>query len=114
MMRSRPGVLVALIVLGLGACAPASPAAAPNAANPAPAGAGTGTERTLVAAVRLEPPSLLPRSLSSAAFGSAAVVQRLPNAGLSMVDGDGTLHPYLAEALPALDTASWAVEIGRA
>ena len=39
----------------------------------------------------------------------ADTVTRLFNAGLSLRDGDGNFRPYLAEALPRLDTDSWKV-----
>src|SRR3954451_2378247 len=59
--------------------------------------------RTLVMAGRSEIPSLASRPLR--AFGlTGTTTTRLFNAGLTLRDGDGNFRPYLAEALPQLNT----------
>ena len=40
---------------------------------------------------------------------TSAVQKRLFNASLSLMDSKGTIRPYLAEALPQLNTDTWKV-----
>jgi peptide/nickel transport system substrate-binding protein len=58
-------------------------------------------------AIRTEPPTLAQKVLSSGVGTSFIVTQRVFNATLGLFDGWGTPQPYLAEALPQLDTDSW-------
>jgi peptide/nickel transport system substrate-binding protein len=57
-------------------------------------------------AVRYEVVGLAPKRLEAAASGWT---KRPFNAALAVVDGSGTRQPYLAEALPRLETDSWKV-----
>lgn len=63
--------------------------------------------RTLNLAVLYEPPVLTPKSVEST--GRLADQIRLFNAALAHLDARGTPLPYLAEALPQLNTDTWRV-----
>ncbi len=62
--------------------------------------------QTLTMAFRYEPVGLFAKLPGS---GSSNDMKRFFNAALSLVDGAGTPRPYLAEALPLLNTDSWRV-----
>lgn len=64
--------------------------------------------RTLVMAIRFEPNSVAARPLVPQAIASY-LSRRIFNADLALLDGDGNPRPYLAEALPALNTDTWRV-----
>lgn len=74
-----------------------------GAPSPAP-----GRARTLVLVGRSEMPSLAPKAIQSLGLTSSSQI-RLFNAGLALSDDRGVPHPYLAEALPQLNTDSWRV-----
>jgi peptide/nickel transport system substrate-binding protein len=101
----NPGLGVLAFVV-LVACAPA----------PAPNGGGastTGTERrpgggTLTMLARYEPVALASKELRTAGAGTSST-RRLFNAELDFVDGRAVDRPYLADALPELNTDSWRV-----
>ncbi len=82
----------------------APPSGKPSAQN------GTTAEappsRTMTMVVRYEVTDLAPKIPGSS---SPVVTKRLFNASLAMVDAQGTARPYLAEALPQLNTDSWRV-----
>ena len=61
----------------------------------------------MVIAVRAEPGTLALKPLSSGSGTSFATGQRVFNATLGIVDGEGVPRPYLAEALPQLNTDTW-------
>ena len=61
--------------------------------------------RTLVVAHRHDPPSLAPKVAAS----NTANTTRLFNAALTLFDAQGAPRPYLAEALPQLNTDTWRV-----
>src|SRR5438093_9625249 len=104
--RVSSGLLL-LLVLVLSACAPAGPSSSPIAG---PSGGVAQADRTLVAGVRVEPNSLAERPvLQSAAFAGFALLKRLPNAELTILDDKLVRHPYLAEALPELNSDTWRV-----
>ncbi len=65
-------------------------------------------ERTLMAAIRTEPFSVAPRELEGGGVGLDFTIRAF-NAGLELVDDKGGVSPYLAEALPQLNTDSWRV-----
>lgn len=65
-------------------------------------------QRTLVMALRSQPPSVASLPLRPAGLSVASAV-RLFNAGLDYVDDRAQTHPYLAEELPKLNTDSWRV-----
>ena len=94
-------VLVSMAVLVAG-CAPARPAAPASQATSPPAG------RVLTASIAIEPTFI-------AAFaplppgGASDFYQRMFNAFLDLYDDQARPVPYLAEALPVLNTDSWTV-----
>src|SRR5206468_5092435 len=73
-------------------------------------GASTSSRpnQTLVTVVRVEPTSLASRPVTFAGADVAFVV-RVFNAELDTVDGQGDARPYLAEALPQLNSDTWRV-----
>jgi peptide/nickel transport system substrate-binding protein len=112
MSRSPSAVVVMLLFSWvLSACGPsatpapstgAAPAGQPTAARP------SEPQRPLVVLTRLEPTELAARPLRQG--GSIFdVTKRLFNANLVILDDKAVPHPYLAEALPQLNTDSWKV-----
>ena len=92
--------LVALVV----ACAPAPssiPGGQPAPQEPAPS-------RTLLFAMRVEPESLSFKGVHQGQT-TLTTVRSLFNANLTLFDESGTPRPFLVEALPELNTASWRV-----
>ena len=100
-------VLVTLGCAGLTPSAPAVPetSSAPSGVPSAGQSPGTRPSRTLVMAGRSEIPSLQSKPIRSFGLTSGTTV-RLFNAGLSLRDAQGNYQPYLAEALPQLNTDS--------
>src|SRR4051812_1410304 len=96
-------ILLALVVVlaGCGTPRQASGPAEP-AVQPAP------PPRTLVAALRVEPKFISSKALLQTGFSLQATVA-LFNAGLAVLDDQGNRHPYLADALPQLNSESWKV-----
>ena len=96
----------ALIVLSavLVACAPGTAPRPLGSDQPVPA----APVRTLVAALRVEPNSVAAKPIGSGGVATYFAT-RLFNADFALLDGDGIAQPYLAEALPQLNTASWQV-----
>lgn len=83
----------------------AAPAASPSrTAGEAP----TQPSRTLVVAIRAEPPSLVAKAFRTSGL-SGGLESRMFNAGLLINNDTGTPVPYLAEAVPQLNTDSWRV-----
>jgi peptide/nickel transport system substrate-binding protein len=109
-MRALILVMVAATVV---ACAPPSsaPAARPGEAPASQAGSGR-TEpqpaRTLVSAIRVEPTTLAARALRQTGITLGATI-RIFNAGLGIVGDREQLQPYLAEAMPQLNSDTWRV-----
>src|SRR3954464_14784582 len=104
----RYGSIACLLLLL--ACSSSAPATTQPAAGEQPPGqpAAPTINRTLVMAGRAETPSVASRPLR--VFGlTSSTVSRLFNAGLALRDGEGNYRPYLAEALPQLNTDSWKV-----
>src|SRR5947199_10653182 len=62
--------------------------------------------RTLVVAHRYEPAVLAPKALGS---NGPLTTTRLFNAALAEFDHKGLPRPYLAEALPQLNTDTWQI-----
>ncbi len=102
----RNPTLVLLVGVALLGCA------APSPAGGSQAGGGGSTpaqpQRTVVVIARGELPSLAAKPFV-AFSGSLNPPVRLFNATLDYVDELETPHPYLAEALPSLNTDSWQV-----
>src|SRR5438094_10553337 len=92
--------LIGLVLAALVGCGPAqTQAPAPVAEQPRPS-------RTLVVAHRYEPAILAPKALGS---NGPLTTTRLFNAALVQFDNKGVPRPYLAEALPQLNTDTWRV-----
>src|SRR5579871_4772623 len=101
-------LLVALTLL-VEACAPSTttPSAPASSGQPAPQ-VGASSARPLVIIIRLEPPDLTANGLKQAQSVFTAT-RRLFNATLALLDDRAAPRPYLAEALPQLNTDSWQV-----
>jgi len=93
-------------VLALAACAPV--AAPRDVGRGAAESTAQAPERTLVIALRGEPPSLATKEVQTFS-GSLRNPTPLFNATLDGVDESEQRYPYLAEALPQLNTATWQV-----
>jgi peptide/nickel transport system substrate-binding protein len=97
--------LLGLLVMASVACAPAGGTTAPQAggdAPPAPARA-----QTLALATRSELDTLTGKALGSRGGVGDSSARRLFNADFAILDERGTARPYLAEALPTLNTDTW-------
>lgn len=97
-------VSLVLATAVLAGCAPGSATGVP------PDGGETTspiTDRTLKIIARGEPASLASKPLQSA--GGVGAITGLFNADLAFADGQGVHHPYLAQALPELNTDTWQV-----
>lgn len=94
------------ILLGVGCVPQGAPAEGQRAGGGRPD--APPQSPTLVMVLRSEPPSVASKPLRAAGL-SVASATRLFNAELDYVDDRGTPHPYLAEALPQLNTDSWRV-----
>jgi peptide/nickel transport system substrate-binding protein len=112
-------LLTFLAVFATLACG--APTSGPASSGPSNPSSGTGADnrsstepavnrssRTLIMAGRSEIPSLQSKPIRSFGLTSGTTV-RLFNAGLALRDAQGNYHPYLAEALPQLNTDSWQV-----
>jgi peptide/nickel transport system substrate-binding protein len=105
--RSLGRLTVGLIAIGiLAACAPARPAGTGSGATSA--GQSSQPSRALAMAVRYEPLSLASKPLRDTGSGVSSTT-RLFNAELDLQDGKAVARPYLAEALPQLNTDTWRV-----
>lgn len=104
MIRPRKLHLIILTALVLTGCA--APTAGRSTAEIAPQPAEPA--KTLVVATRAEPPSLSPKPFRSTGL-TGGLAGRMFNAGLTILDDAGVPTPYLAEALPRLDTDTWRV-----
>ena len=90
----------------LAACAP-TPSQGPGSGQPEQP-AVAQPSRTLRLALRAEPISLAGTFLFP--INLATFTQRrIFNAGLTLIDGESAVHPYLADSLPQLNTESWKV-----
>jgi hypothetical protein len=102
MMRRPIAFLVVLILLGV-ACAPSGPSGPGSSVSNVPARPG----RALVAAMEAEPKSLAGRLIAQ--VGQTLHLRRIFNADLALLDDQSNPLPYLAEALPQLNSDSWKV-----
>ena len=99
--------VVTLVQITSMACAQQAPPEPPGGGRPADA-QPLQPGRTLVIATRFERESIA-GTLLHPLSGDTGTLRRVWNAGLGQNDGDGKLRPYLAEAMPELDTDSWRV-----
>ncbi|HEY3118934.1 MAG TPA: ABC transporter substrate-binding protein [Chloroflexota bacterium] len=86
-------------------CVPAGPAAQGSQANPGSAPPG---ERVLTASIAIEP-TYIAAQAPLPPGGASDFYQRMFNAFLDLYDDQGRPLPYLAEALPVLNSTSWVV-----
>jgi ABC-type transport system substrate-binding protein len=101
--RSFPSLFI--VALLLTACA-GSPSSAPASLEAGgPVASATREARTLTVAFRYEKNDLSTKTLTQA----GQEYRVLLNAGLTFVDGAGTVQPQLASELPKLHTGSWQV-----
>jgi peptide/nickel transport system substrate-binding protein len=106
--RSRSFGLWVLLMLFATACSgPAAPTGSAPSAAIAPEQASQPS-KTLVVIVRAEPPSLNAKPFRSLGL-TADLAGRMFNAGLTIRNDAGVPTPYLAEALPQLNTDTWRV-----
>lgn len=101
-------VWLALLALSVTACVPSRASGSSTGAGGSKASPAS-SDRTLSAAIRVEPDSLATRPVLSGTFASFALARRLFNAELTLTDQRGLPRPYLAEALPQLNTDTWRV-----
>src|SRR5437879_5018470 len=101
---SRELLPLALMLVAV-ACTP-SPAA--NSSPSSIASVSAQPARALIAAVQIEPKTLAARIIAQPAV-SLDLVRRVVNADLTLLDDQSNPYPYLAEALPQLQSDSWKV-----
>ena len=104
-MRRFPFHLLPILVAAFTACAPARPAGPDGAAQP---GAQAQPQRTLTFIVKVEPIAST-TNIDLSGGVNQAIIGRLFGAGLSQQDHLDVPRPYLAEALPTLNTDTWKV-----
>jgi ABC-type transport system substrate-binding protein len=90
----------------LAACAPAAAPRPQSAGGGESDGRPAAAPRTLVMAVNTEVGTLSPKMLGPT---NPERTTRIFSAGLSLVDAKGEVRPYIAEALPQLNTDTWRV-----
>ncbi len=103
----RLWIAVVMVGCAIAACGPDGSSAGPGVASPK---SNPSVDRTLIAGLRSEPITLAARAIGSQAFAGLQLAQRLPNAGLVLMDASGELRPYLAAARPLLHTQTWQVD----
>ncbi len=106
-MRSHWWLWTCIALLTAAACSPATGSPTARLTEQTGLPRATTPGRTLVIAGRAEASSLSPKPLQALGFTTGSTV-RLFNAGLTIV-GRGEAIPYLAEALPQLNTDNWKV-----
>ncbi len=105
----RSTTLAASVLVMMLAIAGCAPAGAPTASQQPRGGGQAGAQqRTMVMAVRAEPPSLAAKPLVPVS-GALAPPVSLFNATLDTIDHTGTPRATLAEALPEANTDTWRV-----
>lgn len=105
MRRTRVNLLGAFCLIATVACGPSASSGVPSESASPESQAG----RTVTIIGRTEPPQLSSPGLRSAGT-TVEATQRPFNAHLDIEDAREQFHPYLAEALPRLNTETWRVE----
>jgi peptide/nickel transport system substrate-binding protein len=107
-MRSKSGLLVALVfVMVASACA--GPPSQPSAAQAPPSAPAAGPSKTAVFLTHVEPISLSEHRALYTTGSNPADAKRLFNASLTLADQQGVPQPYLVERRPELNTDTWRV-----
>src|SRR5689334_6954068 len=88
------------------ACGPAPKSAQPNSAGQPAAAESPNRGKPLNLAVRYDINDLFPKRTGGAASSFA---KRTFNASLALIDDSSNPRPYLAAALPQLNSATWQV-----
>lgn len=100
--------LFVVALLALSACAAPGLPSAGQPGGSGPGQIGGESRRTLVISVRVEPQTIATKALQQAGV-SLETSKRPFNATVALLDNKGSWHPYLVEALPELNAASWQV-----
>ncbi len=100
-------VLMAVAVLGA-ACAPAGRGTPTGSAAPVGQASSPASSRVLTVSIAIEP-SYIAAFAPLPPGGASDFYQRMFNAFLDLYDDQARPMPYLAEALPVLNTDSWTV-----
>ena len=95
-------VALAILLTSMGCVSPSAPARQDSAVSPG----GRSPSRTLVMAINSEVGNLSPKAIGPT---NPDRTTRIFNANLTLEDARGNMRPYLAEALPQLNTESWQV-----
>jgi len=95
----------ALLAAVMWGCAP-PPSPTASRSGPAQSAPAQQATKTLVAAIRIEPPYVVGKAILPGGLSLASTL-RLFTAGLTIYDDKGLPLPYLAETLPQLNTDSW-------
>jgi peptide/nickel transport system substrate-binding protein len=95
-------VLISVAML-VASCAPAG-----SSAQPTNQTSGVPRERVVTASIETEP-NFIAGLAPASGLAATDFWQRIFNAYLDLYDGDDQPQPYLAEALPQLNTASWVI-----
>jgi peptide/nickel transport system substrate-binding protein len=103
MRSARSVVLAAIATFTLACSAPAAPRTEGQPGAPAPQ-----QQRTLTAAVRVEPTTTAVKSVRGSGV-ALYLTGRMFNADIGILDDEGAPRPYLVEALPQLNSDSWQV-----
>jgi peptide/nickel transport system substrate-binding protein len=93
-----------LVAVWLVACA-----GPPAASSPGSQTSAAPAARTLIAAIRVEPKTIAARGLGQNTGVALYLTKKLFNADLALLDDQANPQPYLAEALPQLNTDTWRV-----
>src|SRR5438094_4205357 len=101
-------ILFPLVLAWLAAaCTPATPRG--GAGGSASQAEPSRPARPLVTALRVEPKTIAARGLAQNTGVALYLPKKMFNADLALLDDQGNPRPYLAEALPQLDTDTWKV-----
>jgi peptide/nickel transport system substrate-binding protein len=100
----RIALLAVLVVASIACTATPGPAAPQASGETAPTASRT---QTLVLATRSELDTLTGKALGSRGGVGDSSARRLFNADFALLDERGAARPYLAEALPQLNTETW-------
>ncbi len=103
------GVLVVIMAIVAGGCAPAGPPSqAGSEAGAVSQGQRPAGPNRVTASIMGEPASLVARANSTQISPpGASVLEQLVNASLAEVNGSGALQPLLAEAVPSVENGLW-------
>lgn len=106
MNRSRIPLLVIVLLLASAACAPARS----DAPSGAPGQEGKqSTSKRFTAAIRGDPHTVYQKLNPRSNIPGIDDLERLVNAGLTVLDPEGNLQPRLAEAVPSIENGLWRV-----